>query len=669
MKLPSRRCLILSDPQAEHWQQIEAWYLQHDSQRRLWLAAEDGANVRHQRRAQDYLGQELDILVFDASQQFSADSLAAILGCLCAGGVLLLILPAHTRQSRWQRRLLHIADQCAMQSDAIEYWQSPQTLPQPQSAASTTPTAVTIDQLQAIMAIEQVLSGHRRRPLVITADRGRGKSAALGMAAAQLMQQGRKLIGLTAPSRASVVSVFKHAQQALPGARFEKEDLVWQERRLKFFAPDRLLLEQPVLDVLLVDEAAAIPMPMLALMLKHYSRMVFSSTVHGYEGSGRGFATRFRQLLDQRAPGWHSLSLSTPIRWAEDDPLEAFSFRALLLDAELAELDSSSLPSRSEWNCVEISADDLLANEAYCQQLSALLVQAHYRTRPSDLQMLLDHAELRLFVVLANQQLLACLWLVAEGPLNAELADAVYAGERRLKGQLLPQTLLAHAGLPDAGDYRYQRIVRIAVHPSVQRQGLGSQLLQHVEAQLDTDLLGASFALSEPLLHFWLANDFQPVRLGVSVDHVSGHQALVMLKPVTDRGQAMLQRAQQRLTQQWPYLLTQSLRHLSVAEVVLVTAQLPLPQMPIDGLQLQEVEAFALRQRGLAFSQYSLQCWLMSRINTAAFAALSQQQQTLLIRLFLQQWSQAELVESLALSGKKALVEQCRLAVQLLLGH
>ncbi|MCC5796960.1 MAG: tRNA(Met) cytidine acetyltransferase [Methylophaga sp.] len=667
MTLPSRRCLILSDPQAEHWQQIEAWFLQHDEQRRLWLAVEDDAVARSQRRAKDYLGQELDLLVFDGSEQLRADSLASIFGCLCAGGVLLLILPAKLKQSRWQQRLQNIARQCALDSDAIQWWQSSQKLPQPQCRLSSPAEPVTLDQQQAITAIEKVLTGHRRRPLVMTADRGRGKSAALGMAAAQLMQQGRKLIGLTAPSKISVASVFKHALQTLPDAQLQADTLYWQDRQLQFFAPDRLLAEQPVLDLLLVDEAAAIPMPMLTEMLNQYSRIVFSSTVHGYEGSGRGFATRFRQCLDQHAPSWHSLSLHTPIRWAANDPLEAFSFSALLLDAELAELDMKTLPDRSEWHFVEISADDLLANEAYCQQISALLVQAHYRTRPSDLQLLLDQPDLRLFVLQANEQILACLWLVAEGPLNADLADAVYAGERRLKGELLPQTLLAHAGLPEAGQYHYQRIVRIAVHPNLQGQGLGTSLLQQVETELDTELLGTSFALSEPLLRFWLASGYQPVRPGLTVDHVSGRQALVMLKAVSTSGQQLLQQAQTRLAQQWPYLLSQSLRQLPVAEVVLLSGQLPLSDVLVDPLQQQEVEVFALRQRGLAFSQFSLQRWLWSRLNTPAFAELSQEQQAILVRLLLQQWSQAELVEALAMPGKKALLQQCRQAVQLLL--
>ena len=44
----------------------------------------------------------------------------------------------------------------------------------------------TADQQRAVDAVVRVVTGHRRRPVVLTSDRGRGKSAAFGIAAAQL---------------------------------------------------------------------------------------------------------------------------------------------------------------------------------------------------------------------------------------------------------------------------------------------------------------------------------------------------------------------------------------------------------------------------------------------------------------------------------------------------
>ncbi|MFP3345534.1 tRNA(Met) cytidine acetyltransferase, partial [Halomonas sp. SIMBA_159] len=80
-----------------------------------------------------------------------------------------------------------------------------------------------------------------------------------------------------------------------------------------------------------VDEAAAIPAPMLQKMLSSYSRVVFASTIHGYEGTGRGFAIKFTSVLDAMTPQWRACSMTSPIRWAAGDPLERWLFETLLL--------------------------------------------------------------------------------------------------------------------------------------------------------------------------------------------------------------------------------------------------------------------------------------------------------------------------------------------------
>ena len=60
-----------------------------------------------------------------------------------------------------------------------------------------------------------------------------------------------------------------------------------------------------------------------------------------------------------------------------------------------------------------------------------------------------------------------------EGGFDRELAQQIYDGRRRPRGHLLPQTLSAHAGLGEAPRLRCARVIRIAVHPAVQKRGLG----------------------------------------------------------------------------------------------------------------------------------------------------------------------------------------------------
>ena len=138
------------------------------------------------------------------------------------------------------------------------------------------------------------MSGHRKRPLVLTADRGRGKSSTLGIAAAQLLVERHGLdIIVTAPSVKAIEPVFSHAIQRLEVIEVVNATHIrHQGGSLRFVAPDDLLKSKPDCDLLLVDEAAAIPIPMLKSMVGIYHRMVFSTTVHGYEGSGRGFGIK-----------------------------------------------------------------------------------------------------------------------------------------------------------------------------------------------------------------------------------------------------------------------------------------------------------------------------------------------------------------------------------------
>ncbi|MDW2178689.1 tRNA(Met) cytidine acetyltransferase, partial [Vibrio sp. 1637] len=169
----------------------------------------------------------------------------------------------------------------------------------------------------AVSLIEKVVNGHRKRPLVLTADRGRGKSSALGIACAQLLQHKPLRILLTAPSINAVEPVYQHAQRLLTDAKQMKKDrLEVGYGYIQFIAPDELLSSLPECDLLLVDEAAAIPVPMLKQITEHYHRLVFSSTIHGYEGCGRGFTLKFIEWLQQQRSGMKTYHMQQPIRWS-----------------------------------------------------------------------------------------------------------------------------------------------------------------------------------------------------------------------------------------------------------------------------------------------------------------------------------------------------------------
>ncbi|WML89514.1 GNAT family N-acetyltransferase [Thiothrix lacustris] len=475
------------------------------------------------KKAHTLLGQECTALVFDAHSGFDVNAFAAVSGTLCGGGTLFLLTPPLDDWATFPdpdyRRFLPYP----YQPDAVDgrFLRRLVGMLEERESVCNTPPPTTVgayyirplrDQINAIRSILQA-----PLPVVLTADRGRGKSAALGMAASQLFAAGKRVL-LTAPSRATVEAVFKHA-----------------ENPPLFFAPDDLLQTLPQGDVLLVDEAAAIPVPLLLKMLEHYPRCVFSTTLHGYEGSGRGFALRFQKVLDVQAPGWQAVRLHQPIRWGEHDPLENFINQALLLDVGGDEEEGvCNTPLHSVYR--QLDRDELAANEALLRQVFGLLVTAHYQTRPSDLRQMLDAPDISIHVLEQDGKMLAVALLSREGGLDTELTAAIHAGVRRPHGHLIPQTLTFHAHMAGAAELLCERVMRIAVCPPLQHQGLGAQLLLHLLAFAErsgVDYMGVSYAMTPNLLRFWERAGFVLARVGFRKDAASGSHSVVQVKALS----------------------------------------------------------------------------------------------------------------------------------------
>jgi tRNA(Met) cytidine acetyltransferase len=79
----------------------------------------------------------------------------------------------------------------------------------------------------------------------------------------------------------------------------------------RFMAPDALLASNARASWLIVDEAAAIPAPLLRQLVARFPRTLLTTTVQGYEGTGRGFLLKFCASFPLR-----QFSLLDPIRWA-----------------------------------------------------------------------------------------------------------------------------------------------------------------------------------------------------------------------------------------------------------------------------------------------------------------------------------------------------------------
>jgi tRNA(Met) cytidine acetyltransferase len=672
--MKQRQCLVLKgEPE---WCRFSLLELQEefDNKRIICLSdnALDSVFTLPHKKAQSQLGKEFDLVIIEASEQLDPDSLGAIIGTVVSGGTLILALPKTVNSSLWQLRFEQVISKFSDNHDSFTVVNQGQDLPKlspPEQQEKSAQGEVyrTDDQQHAVEAIFKVVHGHRRRPLVISSDRGRGKSAALGIAAAELIKQGKQNIIVTAPSMTTADTLFEHAARLLPQAKTSKGHIQYQQAVIQFIAPDALIASELKTDLLLVDEAAAIPSSILEKLLQKFSRIVFATTLHGYEGTGRGFVIRFQNSLDKNTPNWHKLSLSTPIRWGDDDRLEAFSFEALLLNALPVD---DELINGASVDCCEFELIDrtkLLQDEKSLRELFGLMVLAHYRTRPSDLQMMLDRDDVSVYVMREQGHIVASAWLVKEGELDQELANAIYAGNRRLKGHLLPQSLLAHVGITLAGDLKYQRIIRIAVHPAIQSRGIGQALIQNISKHArhnKTDIVGTSFAASKELLAFWDKAGFSPVRLGIHQDDVSGSHAVMMLHTCSEKGGQLLVQSQQRLQQQWPSLLSTHFKQLD-ADLLIALSQLQSPkQTALSEWDRQELHAFAFENKGFEFSQYSLTLWMQAQVCQPEFRQLDSKQQQLCMMIILQQRDIAGVCKYLVYTGKKQVISALREAVK-----
>ncbi len=560
----------------------------------LWVGEAAPAEIGSVRnpQARERLGGELDLLVYDAFCGFDPDAFGALGGTVRGGGLLLLLAPPLEEWHDYpdpQRQRIVVAGYRPEQVSgnflrrlgrmlANDPWVvridcgQEQALPTPRmpidspiAPAPRSGDCLTWDQQLAVEAVLRVVKGHRRRPLVISSDRGRGKSSAMGIAAARLLREKPCRLLVTAPRRSAVDALFTQAERLLPGVESKRGELRYRGGSLAYSAPDHLLAEPRQGDLLLVDEAAAIPTALLQALLEHYPRIVFATTLHGYEGTGRGFALRFKSHLDRQTPQWRELRLEAAIRWAADDPLEPLLFRLLGLDASPADDAEVTSATADNVETLQPGTNRLAADEPLLRQLFGLLVLAHYRTTPLDFRLLLDAPNLRTLLLCYRDRVVGVALLSSEGQFDADLAQQIWAGTRRPKGHLMAQSLAAHVGIASAPSLKGLRIVRLAIHPAVQRRGLGSLLLERVFAyarEAGYDYLGTSFGVSEALFDFWSRNRLAPVRLGLRTGTSSGDHSVLMIAPLTRQGAAMAEQAGRRFARQLPTLLGDPLSDL-----------------------------------------------------------------------------------------------------------
>ncbi|WP_205858965.1 tRNA(Met) cytidine acetyltransferase TmcA [Escherichia coli] len=529
-----RRLLVLSGE--------EGWCFDHALKLRdalpgdwLWISPQpDAENHCSPSALQTLLGREFRHAVFDARHGFDAAAFAALSGTLKAGSWLVLLLPVWEEWEnqpdadslRWSdcpdpiatpHFVQHLKRVLTADNDAILWRQN-----QPFSLAHFTPRtdwhpatgALQPEQQQLLQQLLTMPPG----VAAVTAARGRGKSALAG----QLISRIAGSAIVTAPAKAATDVLAQFA-----GEKF------------RFIAPDALLASDEQADWLVVDEAAAIPAPLLHQLVSRFPRTLLTTTVQGYEGTGRGFLLKFCA----RFPHLHRFELQQPIRWAQGCPLEKMVSEALVFDDE-------NFTHTPQGNIVISAFEQTLWRSEPETPLKVyqLLSGAHYRTSPLDLRRMMDAPGQHFLQAAGENEIAGALWLVDEGGLSQELSQAVWAGFRRPRGNLVAQSLAAHGSNPLAATLRGRRVSRIAVHPARQREGTGRQLIAGaLQYTHDLDYLSVSFGYTGELWRFWQRCGFVLVRMGNHREASSGCYTAMALLPMSDAGKQLAEREHYRL--------------------------------------------------------------------------------------------------------------------------
>ncbi|KAJ8002584.1 hypothetical protein DPEC_G00160420 [Dallia pectoralis] len=393
----------------------------------------------------------------------------------------------------------------------------------------------TMDQAKAVLKfIEAISEKTLRSTVALTAARGRGKSAALGLAVASAVAFGYSNIFITSPSPDNLHTLFEFIFKGFDALQYQEHldyeiiqslnpDFnkavvrvnIFKEHRqtIQYIHPaDSVKLGQA--ELLVIDEAAAIPLPLVKKLLGPY--LVFmASTINGYEGTGRSLSLKLiSQLRQQSSESQQSLSaenrttnterlnsarslqevtLHESIRYAMGDPVEKWLNELLCLDCLNIPRVISGCPLPQTCDLYYVNRDTLFcyhkASEGFLQRLMALYVASHYKNSPNDLQMLSDAPAHHLFCLLppvpptqnSLPEVLAVIQVCLEGEISRQSVLNSLSRGKKASGDLIPWTVSEQFQDPDFGSLSGARVVRIAVHPDYQGMGYGSRALQQLQ--------------------------------------------------------------------------------------------------------------------------------------------------------------------------------------------
>lgn len=446
-------------------------------------------------------------------------------------------------------------------------------------------TPVTIEQRKVITSIVDIFfdSKHPNSCSILLANRGRGKSASIGLSISQVLSRIGKYsfkVVISSPHLTNVQTLFNFLSRGLSSEnikfrKIKQEGLISgihtsTNAKITYVWPSEINNSLKT-DLFVVDEAAAIPVEILKKIAKINTKKIFISTIHGYEGAGRGFQHKFLHYLrKQKQIQYSEFSLDQPIRYLKGDSIEKLLNHSFLLDVELEpqKIDSQTLERKSIKLQVYKDPEYLFSEEglSHLKQLFSLLIYAHYRNQPNDLLVIGDTGKHFLAGIYGkdnqkNELLLVSSQLAEEGRMKREEIQEVASG-KFIKGNLISTVSIRHFS-EELAKLRGLRIVRIAVHPSLIDKGFGRLAIELQDQMFSSyEWVGVSYGATVKLMKFWRKFNYKSVHIRPIKTLETGEWNIVVVRPLVPSAEAIINQASADFLLQFIALLKQSLHSM-----------------------------------------------------------------------------------------------------------
>lgn len=604
-------------------------------------------------KTETVLGREFNCVIYDQFSGLNIDVLCMASGLVTGGGLLVIIRPDRLLHfddpyGQWQAGgnpkayFQEYLDNEFQKSRAVIKLQQQAELPgyQPIPCSQTVQykDGMTAEQANVLDAMRQWMADKKTPLFLLTADRGRGKSVTLALFANEIMNS--KRIVISAAANAQVAILFNYLDP--------------HDGKVSFLAPDELIRRQDRSDVLIIDEAAMLPVSMLQRCMELADKTIMATTTGGYEGTGQGFVLKF--LAQFAKDKYLHGRIKDPVRWGKSDLLEQLFNEVLILSSQPCGVEHQ----QSEISITQPDKKQLVENVALLQAIYSLLVSAHYRTRPSDLRQLMDDDNQLVVVASRGQSVIGVLLLNREGGMQPELCRDIFMGKRRPQGHLFAQMITAQAGIQKFAQFQGLRIQRIAVVESSRKQGIASLLLRKardIVEQQNLDYIGSSFALDATVALFWKKLGYRVIHIGSGKGKSSGRQTVAVIKSNNEEINQYVQLLSAKLQQNLPVYLLTYCNEMLWQDVKVLLQMLGI-SYHLSALEHDEIVSVTTGFRGLELSPVSLQKLLISILHRKM--SLTADQQRLLIERILlnKDWQQLQAFN--ANVGRKQLTKTIR---------